>query len=106
MWIIKGTRDFPGGPVIKRPLFHCRGTGLIPSGGIKIPHATWWESKKAGDGEGMNTRRQSSFGTIFRDCLTYMISPLLFRNKYFNILKTKRSNSKIYGSAQVIPRTA
>ena len=61
-----------------------------------------WESKKAGSGEGMNslgTRRQSSLGTIFRDCPIYMISPLLFRNKYFNILKTKRSNSKIYGSA-------
>ena len=88
------------------PHFHCKGTGLIPSWGIKIPHATWWESKKAGGGEGMNTRRQSSLGTILRDCLIYMISPLLFRNKYFNILKTERSNSKIYGCAQVISRTA
>ena len=31
-------RDFPGGPVIKTPCFHCRDTGSIPGQGAKIPH--------------------------------------------------------------------
>ena len=32
--------DFPGGPVVKIPRFHCRGHrfGSIPGQGIKIPH--------------------------------------------------------------------
>ena len=32
--------DFPGGPVVKIPHFHCRGHrfGSIPGQGIKIPH--------------------------------------------------------------------
>ena len=29
--------DFPGGPVVKTPHFHCRGTGSIPGWGTKIP---------------------------------------------------------------------
>ena len=39
-------RDFPGGPVVKTLRFHCRGTGLIPGQGTKIPHATWCGPKK------------------------------------------------------------
>ena len=32
--------DFPGGPVVKIPSFHCRGHRFssIPGQGIKIPH--------------------------------------------------------------------
>ena len=42
--------DFPGGPVIKMWHFHCRGAGLIPSQGIKTPHAVQalnevWQNK-------------------------------------------------------------
>ena len=33
--------DFPGGPVVKTPRFHCRGAGLIPGQGTGIPHAMW-----------------------------------------------------------------
>ena len=32
-------RDFLGGPVVKTPIFHCRGTGLIPGWRAKILHA-------------------------------------------------------------------
>ena len=39
----KDSGDFPGGPVVKIPLFHCRGhgMGLIPGWGTKILHALW-----------------------------------------------------------------
>ena len=30
-------RDFPGGPVVKTPCFHCRGNGLHPWSGNKDP---------------------------------------------------------------------
>ena len=30
--------DFPGGPGL-RPVFQCRGAGLIPGQGTKFPHA-------------------------------------------------------------------
>ena len=30
-------RDFPGGPVVKTPRFHCRGNGLDPWSGNKDP---------------------------------------------------------------------
>ena len=39
--VIKTTfyfRDFPGGPVVKTPHFHCRGMGSIPGWGTNIPH--------------------------------------------------------------------
>ena len=36
----KGTVEFPGGPVIRTPHFHCRGLGSILSQGTKIPLAT------------------------------------------------------------------
>ena len=32
-------RDFPGGPVVRTPCLHCRGTDLIPGQGNKIPQA-------------------------------------------------------------------
>ena len=32
-------RDFPGGPVLETPCFHCRGHGSIPGQGTKVPHA-------------------------------------------------------------------
>ena len=45
-------RDFPGGPVVKTPCFHCRrhgfdlSFGLIPGWGTKIPHAASQGQKK------------------------------------------------------------
>ena len=30
-------QEFPGGPVVRTPLFHCKGVGLIPGWGTKIP---------------------------------------------------------------------
>ena len=38
--------DFPGGPVVKTPSFHCRGTGSITDPGSKLPHATWHGQNK------------------------------------------------------------
>ena len=39
--------DFPGGPVVKTPSFHCGGgVGLIPGGRTEIPHAAWPDQKK------------------------------------------------------------
>ena len=31
--------DFPDGPMVKTLSFQCRGLGLTPGGGTKIPHA-------------------------------------------------------------------
>ena len=33
------TGDIPGGPVVKTSPFNAGGAGLIPSQGVKIPHA-------------------------------------------------------------------
>ena len=38
--------DFPGGPVVKTLSFQCRGIGLIPGPGTKIPHAVQDSKKK------------------------------------------------------------
>ena len=37
--------DFPGGPVVKTPHFHSRGTGSVPGRGTKILHAAWPKKK-------------------------------------------------------------
>ena len=34
--------EFPGSPVVRTPCFHCRGHGLIPGWGTKIPHVPWY----------------------------------------------------------------
>ena len=34
-----GSRDFPGGPVVKKLLCNLGDVGLIPGWGRKIPHA-------------------------------------------------------------------
>ena len=39
------TGNFPGGPVVKTPCFHCRRLGFIS--GTKIPHAAWHGQKKS-----------------------------------------------------------
>ena len=38
--------DFPGGPVVKTPSFHCRGTGSFADQGSKLPQATWHSQNK------------------------------------------------------------
>ena len=44
--IYKNTEsDFPGGPVVKTPHFHCRGAGSIPGRGAKVPHTVWRNQK-------------------------------------------------------------
>ena len=40
------SRDFPGGPVIKTPHFHCSGQGSIPGLGTKILYATGGRNQK------------------------------------------------------------
>ena len=37
--------DFPGGPVVKTPRFHCRGHGFDLWLGVKILHAVWHGQK-------------------------------------------------------------
>lgn len=39
-------RNFPGGPVIKTPIFHCREYEFDPGWGVKIPEASWQKKKK------------------------------------------------------------
>ena len=39
-------RDFPGGPVIKTPVLHCRKYGFNPGWGVKIPQASWPKKPK------------------------------------------------------------
>ena len=41
-----GSRDFPGGPVVKTPWFQCWGTGLIPRWRTKILHGTQPKTKR------------------------------------------------------------
>ena len=36
----KYVRDFPGGPVVKNPLYNAGNAGSIPGQGTGIPHAT------------------------------------------------------------------
>ena len=38
--------DFPGGPVVKTPCFHCRGHGFVLGWETKILHATRHSHKK------------------------------------------------------------
>ena len=43
------SRDFPGGPEVKTPRFHCRGAGgkcWIPGWGTKIPGASRGQKKE------------------------------------------------------------
>ena len=47
-----GTLGFPGGLVVKNPLFNARDTSLIP-GLEKIPHASWQLSPQAATTEPM-----------------------------------------------------
>ena len=35
------TQDFPGGPVLRIPRFHCKSAGWIPGRGAKISHGLW-----------------------------------------------------------------
>ena len=44
--IIRIGTNFPGGPVVKTPCFHCRGSGAIPDRGTTIPHATLHSQKE------------------------------------------------------------
>ena len=39
-------REFPSGLGVKMWHFHCRGPGLIPGWGTKIPQAEWCGQKK------------------------------------------------------------
>ena len=39
LWQHKSSRDFPGGPVVRTSPSNAEGAGLIPSQGVKIPHA-------------------------------------------------------------------
>ena len=43
--------EFPGGPVVRTPGFHCCGPGSVPGQGTKIPKATmvWPEEKLCTD---------------------------------------------------------
>ena len=41
-------REFPGGPVVRTPLFHCRGPGSFPGWATKIPQAHGKKKKKKG----------------------------------------------------------
>ena len=49
LWSWKKLRmlsELPGGPVVRTPRFHCRGHGLDPWWGTKIPRALWCGQKK------------------------------------------------------------
>ena len=42
----KKRKAFPGGSLVKNLHSLCRGTGLIPGQGTKIPHDSWPNKKK------------------------------------------------------------
>ena len=42
----KNLREFPGGPVLRTPHFHCQGPGSIPGQGTKIPQAAQHDQKR------------------------------------------------------------
>ena len=44
--LLRNDWDFPGGPVVKTPSFHCRGRGFNPWWGTKIPKAVRCSQKK------------------------------------------------------------
>ena len=58
---ISALGDYPGGPVVKIPCFHCRGCGFDPNQGSKIPHAAQRVQKKLRVGQfnkGMSEQTQ------------------------------------------------
>ena len=50
--------DFPGDPLVKAPSFQCRGSGLIPGWGTKIPDTVGHSQKKKKKGKNPLTRAQ------------------------------------------------
>ena len=40
------TQDFPRGPVLRIPHFHCKSVGWIPGRGAKISHGLWPKKPK------------------------------------------------------------
>ena len=46
-WKLEGSRDFPGGPVVKNPPSNAGDGDSIPGRGTKIPHATGQLSPRA-----------------------------------------------------------
>lgn len=49
-----GLRDFPGSPVVKTPLSHCRGPGLIIPGGELGSHMLGGAAKKTPNKQTLN----------------------------------------------------
>ena len=43
---IGAPREFPGGPVVKPPHFHCHGPGSVPGQATEIPQAMCHSQKK------------------------------------------------------------
>ena len=52
--------EFPGGPVVRTRLFHCRGPHLIPGPGSKIPQAAQRGQKKKKKRERIKKNEQLS----------------------------------------------
>ena len=79
--------DFPGGPVVRTPCFHCRGHGFDPwnpGSGTKIPQATWYGQKQ--------TNKQKVIKLHFC-CLTLPLNifSLKKQNKYKQTNKKKQN---------------
>ena len=56
--------EFPGGPVVRTPSFHCQGPGFNPGQGTKIPQATWHSQKEKTNIKSSNKRKSDKFGYI------------------------------------------
>lgn len=41
-----GLKDFPDGPVVQTPHFHCRGECSILDWGTKMPYGAWLDQKR------------------------------------------------------------
>ena len=70
-------RDFPGGPVIKTPHFHCWGHGFNPWWGTKIPHvALCGQKKKKKEKKYLPSSRSQRFPPVFssRSCIVLALA--------------------------------
>ena len=68
------TRDFPGGPVVKTPYFHCRGYGFNNGQGIQILNAAWHSHKNLK--KNFKNRKLRKFTNIWKITHSYITNRL------------------------------
>ena len=86
--------DFPGGPVIKTPGFHCRG---FPGQGTKIPNAVWHSPQK----RKFPINHQTFLSLLWN--YTFLLYNSMFGNsKYFSVEDISLHQANAWGFLECI----